>query len=613
MKRRTASLVLARLPYWLLLALLAVAALPAAARKPDANASPAPRVSAVRSGTVPTSDGLRLTLTADAGNIRIFTDASGEVRYHVIVEAEASDPAAGKRLEQFSLTKRATPAGVALTGQMPGPRDLDRVWVSYEVHVPRHYSLEISTQAGDITTQDVDGQVVLSTGGGNIQAGNIGDARQGNTPAGQRPPLNHGLIARLDTAGGHIVVGNVAGSLRASTAGGHITAGNVDGDAILQTGGGHLHVGRVAGAAQLSTGGGDIVAERADVGATAETGGGRIEFGEAAGVIQASTAGGGVRINRIAGPTQLNSKDGAISLTAVQAPLHASTRSGSITAWFSPQFGDADSSGAADAGRTATPSELASVEGDIIVYLPRETALTIDALVEHGSGRRIVADPSVPLRVSYEDSANGRALRGQCDLNGGGKVLHLRTASGNIQLRFLDPNAEQRSAAQQDSMLAMESDPTDGIFATGTDMVVGKITPDGTAVVTPSSSARGSQTTGGSDANAPSTFEELRRRFESLWLSEIPVAPAEQQSRLVHSVAPEYPDIARQAGVEGDVTLRVVIGKDGAVEDVAPISGEPVLSRSAMEAVERWRYSPETVGGRPIGVVTTVTVAFRLH
>ena len=483
MKRRTASLVLARLPHWLLLALLAVAVLPAAAREPDAKASPAtapgpaPRVSAVRSGSVPTRDGLRFILSADAGNIRIFTDASGEVRYRVIVEAEASDPAAGKRLEQFSLTKRATPAGVALTGQMPGPRDLDRVWVSYEVHVPRHYSLEISTQAGDITTQDVDGQVVLSTGGGNIQAGNIGDARQEHTPAGQRPPSNHGLIARLDTAGGHIVVGNVAGSLRASTAGGHITAGNIDGDAILQTGGGHLHVGHVAGAAQLSTGGGDIVAESADAGATAETGGGRIEFGEAAGAIQARTAGGGVRIDRIAGPTELDSSDGGILLAGVQAPLHASTRTGTITAWFSPQFGGADSSGAADVGRSATPSELASVEGDIIVYLPRKTALTIDALVEHGSGRRIVADPSVPLRVSYEDSANGRALRGQCDLNGGGKVLHLRTASGNIQLRFLDPNAEQHLAALHDA-------------------VTGETTMNGTAGVAPSASARASEATG---------------------------------------------------------------------------------------------------------------------
>jgi len=401
-------------------------------------------------------------------------------------------------------------------------------------------------------------------------------------------------MARLDTAGGHILIGDVAGSLRASTAGGHITAGNIDGDAILQTGGGHLHVGRVAGAAQLSTRGGDIVAERADDGATAETGGGRIEFGEAAGVIQARTAGGGVRIDRIAGPTQLNSSDGGILLTAVQAPLHASTRSGSITAWFSPQFGDADSSSTPDAGRPATPSELASVQGDIIVYLPRKTALTIDALVEHGSDRHIMADPSVPLRVSYVDSASGRAIRGQCDLNGGGQLLHLRTASGNIQLRFLDPNAEQRLAALPATANA-------------------ETTMDETASVAPGSNAHPSSPQAGADAGALSRLTELRLMLESLWSNQISVASAEQQSRLVHSVAPEYPEIARQAGVEGDVTLRVVIGRDGAVEDVAPISGEPVLTRAATEAVERWRYAPEMVGGRPIGVVTTVTVAFRLR
>ena len=586
-----ASAGFARPLHWLFVVLLALAVLPAAARNPGAAAPPAPasspHVSAVRSGNVPTQDGLRLTLTADAGNIRVFTDASGEVRYRVTVEAEANDPAAGKRLEQFSLTKSATPTGVALTGQMPAPRDLDRVWVTYEVHVPRRYSLEISTQAGDITTQDIDGRVVLSTGGGNIQAGNIGDAHQQNPSAGTRHRLNNGLMARLDTAGGHIVVGDVAGSLRASTAGGHITAGNIDGDAILQTGGGHLQVGRVAGAAQLSTGGGDIVAERADAGVTAETGGGRIEFGEAAGAIQAHTAGGGVRIDRIPGPTDLNSSDGGILLAGVQAPLHASTRAGTITAWFSPQF----------AGATATPSELASVQGDIIVYLPRQMALTIDALIEHSADGRIVADPSVPLRVSREDSASGRALRGQCDLNGGGRVLHLRTASGNIQLRFLDPEAERRLATTQERQLGMQPEQSDG-----------------TAAVTPDSSARRSEAAaGGADASAPSAFEEFRRRFESFWSSAVSVAPEEQQTRLVHSVAPDYPEIARQAGVEGNVTLRVVIGKDGSVVDVSPISGEPVLTRAAMEAVERWRYSPEMVAGRPIGVVTTVTLAFRLR
>jgi len=597
--RGNAALVGWREIFVLVVASLLAAALPAAARPPRAATSPSPetpRVSAVRSGNVPTRDGLRLTLTADAGTIRVFTDADAQVTYRVTVEAEANDLAANRRLQQFALSARAIPSGVAITGQMPGPRDADRVWVTYEVHVPRRYNLQISTQAGDIITQDVNGQVVISTGGGNIQAGNIGEARQ-RAPASQR----HLLMARLDTAGGHIVVGDVGGSLRASTAGGHITAGNIEGDAVLQTGGGHVRVGRVAGVAQLSTGGGDIVAERADDGATAETGGGRIEFAEAAGTIQARTAGGGVRIGRIAGPSEIDSDDGGILLAGVQAPLHASTRNGTITASFSPLFGNAPSSAAPDAGQLAT--ELASVQGDIIVYLPRQLALTIDALVERGSGGRIEADPSVPLRVSNEDPANGREIHAQCELNGGGRVLHLRTASGNIQLRYLDPGIERRLAAQLEPVNA---GPREGALNA-------PLAADEAGIVRARTGARDSSSESDAEANAPGPFEQLRRRFESFWSSAISVAPEEQQKRLLRSFAPEYPEIARQAGVEGDVTLRVVIGRDGLVADVTPISGEPVLARAAMEAVERWQYSPAMVGGRPIGVVTTVTVAFRLR
>ncbi len=390
-----------------------------------------------------------------------------------------------------------------------------------------------------------------------------------------------------------------------------------------------------AGAAQLSTGGGDIVAERADDGVTAETGGGRVEFGEVAGVVQARTAGGGIRIGRIAGPTELDSSDGGILLAGVQAPLHASTRTGTITAWFAPQFGGAAASGATsgspsgspsgstDAARAAAPSELASEQGDIIVYLPRKMPLTIDALVQQSADRRIVADHSVALRVRYEDSPNGRALHGQCDLNGGGEVLHLKTASGNIQLRFLDADVERRLAAQQADLLdqrraaqrALSLDVQRQLAAQAAEMTFNDAaaTSGGAQSATPSSAGRGSQPPSSAEEDAPGTFAELRRRFESFWSSELPVTAEDEQNRLLRSVAPEYPEIARQAGVEGDVTLRVVVGKDGAVEDVAPISGDPVLARAAMEAIEHWRYSPARIGGRPIGVVTTVTLAFRLR
>src|SRR5579862_1479596 len=85
------------------LSLMATAA-SARSPRPGPTSGPAPRVSAERSGTLATRDGLKLTLSADTGSVRVFsdgTDVAGdgtregtrEVRYAVRVEAEASDTA----------------------------------------------------------------------------------------------------------------------------------------------------------------------------------------------------------------------------------------------------------------------------------------------------------------------------------------------------------------------------------------------------------------------------------------------------------------------------------------------------------------------------------------
>ncbi len=89
-------------------------------------------------------------------------------------------------------------------------------------------------------------------------------------------------------------------------------------------------------------------------------------------------------------------------------------------------------------GASELISELSSGQGDIIVYLPPKLAVTIDALIQPGSGGRITADAALPLRASYDKADAAATLHGRCTVNGGGEVLHLKTA-GNIQLRVLDP------------------------------------------------------------------------------------------------------------------------------------------------------------------------------
>ncbi len=83
--------------------------------------------------------------------------------------------------------------------------------------------------------------------------------------------------------------------------------------------------------------------------------------------------------------------------------------------------------------------------------------------------------------------------------------------------------------------------------------------------------------------------------------------PPELESR----VDPAYPDMARRAGIGGEVVLRVVVERDGSVGRVEPIQEAPAgLTEAAADAVRRWRYRPATLGGSPIAVVKTVRVRF---
>ena len=89
--------------------------------------------------------------------------------------------------------------------------------------------------------------------------------------------------------------------------------------------------------------------------------------------------------------------------------------------------------------------------------------------------------------------------------------------------------------------------------------------------------------------------------------------PAEQEARRVKEVKPVYPDVARQAGIEGIVSMRVLINKEGAVEKVDVISGEQALQMAAITAVRQWRYQPFVLEGNAVPVMTTVNVKFQIQ
>lgn len=82
--------------------------------------------------------------------------------------------------------------------------------------------------------------------------------------------------------------------------------------------------------------------------------------------------------------------------------------------------------------------------------------------------------------------------------------------------------------------------------------------------------------------------------------------------QLIHQVQPSYPEIARNMHLSGTVRLEAVIGTDGTIRDLEILSGNPILTRPAVEAVRQWRYRPTLLNGAPVEVETYVTVNFVL-
>jgi protein TonB len=82
--------------------------------------------------------------------------------------------------------------------------------------------------------------------------------------------------------------------------------------------------------------------------------------------------------------------------------------------------------------------------------------------------------------------------------------------------------------------------------------------------------------------------------------------------RLVRRVEPDYPELARQARVEGVVILEATADIYGRVTEVRVLRSIPLLDAAAVEAVRQWVYEPMVVNGRPRAVTFTVTVRFVL-
>ncbi len=91
--------------------------------------------------------------------------------------------------------------------------------------------------------------------------------------------------------------------------------------------------------------------------------------------------------------------------------------------------------------------------------------------------------------------------------------------------------------------------------------------------------------------------------------------PAAGGARLLRHVAPVYPALARERGLEGRVVVRLLIGADGVPAEirVSQSSGFESLDSAAIDAVRQWRFDPARRAGVAVSEERLAPVVFRLR
>lgn len=76
-----------------------------------------------------------------------------------------------------------------------------------------------------------------------------------------------------------------------------------------------------------------------------------------------------------------------------------------------------------------------------------------------------------------------------------------------------------------------------------------------------------------------------------------------------------YPEIAREAGIEGKVVIRSFIDKNGDVQECEVDQGIPNtgLNEAAINAIKRTKFKPAMQRDRKVGVWISIPVFFRLN
>jgi hypothetical protein len=284
------------------------------------------------------------------------------------------------------------------------------------IDVQQNSSLLVSNELVTTVPRSLTGVTLQSQFGGGLEAYDLNGRVEAITPYGDIRMDNIGGNVVARTGGGNLVFGRVGGIDECLTRAGSVTIENATrGVKDCRTGGGELVVKQTGGPAVLENEGGNITVERAASSVEAHAASGLIRIGEASGPVTADSRGGAIQVGAAQG-VRAESAQGPVRLRGPSGSMNVSTALGSIFAELM-------------AGARIQDSWLAASSGDITVSIPSNFPVSVMVT----NDRQFVSDFPEVRATGWPFARPEAAARGA--INGGGPVLHIDAGMGVVYLR----------------------------------------------------------------------------------------------------------------------------------------------------------------------------------
>ena len=112
-------------------------------------------------------------------------------------------------------------------------------------------------------------------------------------------------------------------------------------------------------------------------------------------------------------------------------------------------------------------------------------------------------------------------------------------------------------------------------------------------------------------SNNAAPLSSLSTAHRSEPAAPVPVGGDVKPAKLIKSVQPVYPPMARSQHISGNVQIDALVDAEGNVSAMRVLSGPALLRDSALQSVKQWKYQPAELDGKPTSMHLTVMIQFR--